>query len=272
MRIGLIQTRGIGDIIIALPIAEYLSNLGHEIIWPIDSKFLPSFTDAAPQIHFRPVMSEAGGDMASNSYFVNEPAAILRHERCETTLTLYSRFREPGVVRDPALAASLKFDEYKYAVAGVPFIEKWRLSIRRNTARERALYDRVAPTLPYACIHLEGSNVSISNDEVSALTGGLPVVRISPETNNIFDWLLVIEKAARLIMIDSCYSNLVEQLGFTTQKHLLLRSPCGSTPVYKNGWRFVPSRAAVAPNPPRSPPQSDTPTKNLLSINYSIKS
>jgi len=249
MRIGLVQTRGIGDIIIALPIASYLINRGHEIFWPIDGRFLQSFADAAPQIHFRPVTPRGNGDRAPASFFVDEPLAILKSEGCDVTLPLYSYFSRAGVVVNPALAAHLKFDEYKYAVAGVPFAEKWRLEIRRNADRERALYDRMVPSEPYACLHLEASDIAISTDAVKALTGGLPVVRISPQTEIIFDWLLVIEKASHLIMLDSCYSNIVEQLGFKNQKHLLLRSPRELTPVYKNGWTFVHKRAAVAPTP-----------------------
>lgn len=244
MRIGLVQTRGIGDIIIALPIANYLANRGHQILWPIDARFLSSFAAAAPYVRFLPVSGGDDNGKSPDSYFVHDPIALLNSESCEITLPLYSFFTGPGMPPNAALANHLKFDEYKYAVAGVPFAEKWQLSIRRNADRELALYDRLALSPPYACLHVDGSNIAVSPDAVNSLAGGMPVVQISPRTDNIFDWLLVIEKASHLIMIDSCYSNLVEQLGFTTPKHLLLRSPCALTPVYKNGWTFMLMRAA----------------------------
>jgi len=38
MQIGLIQTRGIGDIIIALPIADFFTAKGYKVTWPIDAE------------------------------------------------------------------------------------------------------------------------------------------------------------------------------------------------------------------------------------------
>lgn len=102
MRIGLVQTRGIGDIIIALPIAQSFVNDGHEVFWPIDSRFVSSFQAAA----------------------------------------------------------------------------------LREVAR------------------------------------GLPIVEIRSLTDSVFDWLRVIERASCLLMIDSCYANLVEQLGIQVRKCL----------------------------------------------------
>jgi hypothetical protein len=264
MRIGLIQTRGIGDIIIALPIANYLVNQGHEIFWPIDARFLASFANAAPHIQFRPVAGGDDKDKDSDSYFVHDPLAILKSESCESILPLYSFYTGPGRLPNAALDSHLKFDEYKYAVAGVPFAEKWQLSLRRNADRERALYDRLVPSRPYACVHLEGSDLTVSADAVKALTGDLPVVQISPQSDDIFDWLVIIERAAHLIMIDSCFSNLVEQLGLKNPKHLLLRSPCALTPVYKNDWTFLLMRAAGTTGP--FPKQ----TKSSVSVHYSV--
>jgi len=40
-------------------------------------------------------------------------------------------------------------------------------------------------------------------------------------------------------MIDSCFSNLVEQLNLPMEKYFVLRSPMQYTPVMKNGWIFL---------------------------------
>jgi hypothetical protein len=57
-RIGFIQTRGIGDIIIALPIADAFIEQGCEVYWPIDAAFVSAFAAAKPEVRFLPV---AGG-------------------------------------------------------------------------------------------------------------------------------------------------------------------------------------------------------------------
>jgi hypothetical protein len=83
--------------------------------------------------------------------------------------------------------------------------------------------------------------------DLKGLPAGTPVVQIRPISDNVFDWLQVVERAAHIVMIDSCYSNLVEQLGIQTTKHLLLRSPCAFTPVYRNGWTFTSLPGQAAP-------------------------
>jgi hypothetical protein len=52
MKIGLIQSRGLGHIIIALPIARYFVDRGNEVLWPIHEEFVPSFRHAAPYVEF----------------------------------------------------------------------------------------------------------------------------------------------------------------------------------------------------------------------------
>jgi hypothetical protein len=58
-------------------------------------------------------------------------------------------------------------------------------------------------------------------------------------TDNIFDWLLILEKANLLILIDSCFANLVEQLNMPNTKIFGFRSEIAFTPVLKNRWRFA---------------------------------
>src|SRR5262249_43239180 len=55
MQIGLIQTRGIGDIIIALPIAKHLVDQGHTVVWPIYAPYVRPFQEAAPYVEFLPL-------------------------------------------------------------------------------------------------------------------------------------------------------------------------------------------------------------------------
>jgi hypothetical protein len=53
------------------------------------------------------------------------------------------------------------------------------------------------------------------------------------------DWLLTLERASKLILIDSCFANLVEQMNLTNDKAVILKNSVAHTPVFKNGWRFL---------------------------------
>lgn len=230
-KLGLIQSRGLGDIIIALPIARYFAQRGWHVVWPIDQRFLPSFVDAVDYVEFLPLQFEQTLDG-----FLMTPMRMLKERGCEKIIPLYSCLT--GVsISNPAYFNSLKFDEYKYAIAGVPFGEKWNLQIKRNPEREQALYDRVVRADRYVVRQLEGSNFRAEID--GALTRQYEqVVDIEPVTDNIFDWLLILEKAAALVMIDSCFANLVDQLGFSAEKTFILRSEVRFTPVLRGNWHI----------------------------------
>ena len=238
-RIGLIQTRGIGDIIIALPIAQEFLDRGDEVHWPIDRRFFSAFQAAEPAVHFIPVDPPADdSEAAEQPYLYDMPLRLLKDLRCDTIFTLYS-FRRGFAVASEALAASLKFDEYKYAIAGVPFSRKWTLRLTRNLERERALHDSLNVRQPYVCVHSEGSNIHATIQPNPQWLAGRAVVSIRPLTDNPFDWLSTLEGADHLLLLDSCFSNLVEQLNLPNPKSLVLRSPMRFTPVMKNGWTFI---------------------------------
>jgi hypothetical protein len=46
MKIGIVQTRGLGDVVIAVPLAMWYADRGCEVLWPIDSEFIASFAFA----------------------------------------------------------------------------------------------------------------------------------------------------------------------------------------------------------------------------------
>jgi hypothetical protein len=230
-RVGLIQTRGIGDIIIALPIADFFLQRGFEVIWPIDEKFLPAFRSAKPEVNFLGVPLDEG-------LMFDTPLRLLQQHGCDPIFSLYS-YLSIKKVYDERLARSLKFDEYKYAITGVPFSQKWDLKLHRNPQHEQALFDRLKITGPYICTHDTGSDRKFDLPLPQDWIGNRQVIRIEPLTDNPFDWLLTLERAERLVLLDSCFSNLVEQLNLPNEKYLILRSPAAFTPVMKNGWRFL---------------------------------
>ncbi len=235
MRIGLIQTRGIGDIVIALPIAAWHLRQGHEVPWPVDAQWLPFLQAAAPQVSFLPVDAALRGTLA---YMLDEPRRLLQAQGCDKIVSLYSYVKGRADLVEPRLAGSLKFDEYKYAVAGVPFAEKWALQLVRDRPAEQRLIERLGLSGPYAVVHDQGSNFRFDIQIPAAVSAQLQVVRIEPLTVNPFDWIGVLEGASMLAMIDSCFSNLVEQMDLGRNRHFFLRSAVGFTPVFRNAWTF----------------------------------
>jgi len=233
-KVAFIQTGGIGDLIMILPIADYYEEQGWEIVWPIDERRVTMFQGIKPSIKFLPV---AGWPVMDRRYFFDEPLRMLADQKCEKTINFYMPILGLNFP-DPRLAASLKLDEYKYAIASVPFGRKWNLKYDRDMKRERALYDSLEIKGPYVCVHDEGGNIQIPIRLPSEIEKEFQVIRVSWKTDSIFDWLLTFERASKLFFIDSCFANLVEQMQVRVEKHLMLRSAAIYTPVYRSGWTF----------------------------------
>ncbi|MFA5263750.1 MAG: hypothetical protein WC378_07970 [Opitutaceae bacterium] len=238
-KIGLIQSRGIGDIIIALPIAKYYRDRGCEVFWPIDERFLPSFSQSVDYVNFIPFKFDN-----TLQTFVHTPMDILKKAGCEKIVTLYS-YMSGTTTGNKAFFNSLKFDEYKYAIAGVPFREKWNLSIKRDPEREARLHTELVKQEDFIVVHRRGSNFQV-NINIPQKFKQCQCIEIGEKTDNIFDWLGILEKARLLIMIDSCFSNLVEQLGFENEKLYVLRSDVRFTPVLRNNWRYYGDASSLA--------------------------
>lgn len=236
-KIGLIQTRGLGDIIISAPIAMYYIDRGCEVYWPIDSEFIFSFQCAFPKIKFIAINKERTGSSTAD-YFYNEPLNELNRNSCDVIFCLYS-YLTGFNLQQPRLQTSLSFDVYKYAVAKVPFKEKWNFNPVRNKQREQKLFQilNINSDTKYNLIHDVGSDFSL-NIESFIENKELKSIKISALTDNIFDWIGVIEKAAKVYFIDSVYSNLTEQLNISVNKKLFLRSPSPMTPVFINNWEI----------------------------------
>lgn len=232
-RVGFIQTGGIGDLIMILPIADYFEEQGWEVVWPIDEKFVPMFQRAKPLIRFLPV---EGSPSDARPYYLDQPLRLIEESSCEKTVVFYLNFLGINIA-DTRLSKSLKTDEYKYAIAGVPLKQKWNLDYERDVAREEALFDSLQIDGPYICVHEEASSLSVPMP--AGTDENCRVIKVEPLTDSVFDWRLTFERASRLIFIESCFANLVEQLRLPVEKDLVLRTVSGFTPVYRSGWNFT---------------------------------
>lgn len=243
MRIGLLQSRGLGDIVIGLPIAQYYLDQGHTVYWPICEEFVSHFQDSAPQIKWISVPTDTRGD-----YYWNTPQRLLALAGVDEIIPLYQSLTSHPELQTPEFQIT-KFDQIKYHRAGVPFLNKWRLaeSITRNPTREQELYNRVVKSEHYIVAHLEGSSHRASID----LTALLPdptwqIVLIEPLTDSIFDWLTVLERAEAIVTVDSVYANIVDQMSIGTDRYFIPRSHIHLTPVLGNTWTVMEPEPDVA--------------------------
>lgn len=266
---GLIQLRGAGDIIIGLPIAKFIYNLGHEVYWVIDEHFHKSFQYAAPYINFIPLKPQ--GNIHGNIYneFWHEaPTRLLKEAGCEEIISfpfeecrfgsqiqLENRFdnRFAQKARELDLSSFLTFDQFKYAVAGVPFREKWNLDIRRDFEREQEFYKKIVGRKEkYIVIHNEAAmgtfkcEITDTNFLESLFGKGIGIIKIEALSDSVFDWTTIIERSSGFIGLDSFFVNLVEQLELPIRKIFLRRSPVFFTPILRNEWEYLPLNFRVA--------------------------
>ena len=236
--IAFIQSRGLGDLFIALPIAGWYKDRGHTVYWPICEEFYPTMSQCAPWVNWIRLKTDPQG-----KFFYDAPKLALKYivpeDRHINLMQFLSNRPEDS---DPDIFPILKFDQYKYAVAGVPFLWKWKLAdyIARNPVAEDALYNKLVKKSRYIVAHLAGSDRRVELDFTEVERQGVQVIRIEEGfTDNALDWLRIIKGAEALYMIDSCYSNLVDQLGITVEKTFIRRSKMDLTPVLGGEWNYM---------------------------------
>lgn len=237
-KLGIIQSRGLGDIIIALPIARYYADQGYDIIWPICDVFMPNVERHIPWVQWVPVPIDSRG-----RFFYDEPMLRLKNLKCDEIMCLYQALTGHNF-HDEKYFQYTKFDQYKYIQSGVPFLNKWRLAecITRDPQAEQTLAERLAidPAQPYAVVHLQGSDHMASFD-FGMIPQGWRVVEIEEGlTSSVFDWIPIIDRADSIVMVDSVMANLTDQLGLGEDRYFIQRSHIGLTPVLGQHWTWIP--------------------------------
>jgi hypothetical protein len=230
-KLGIVLPGNIGDIIISLPIAKYYHDKGYEIHWPIYNIIIENFKNHITYVNFYPLNIQ-------NFNPIEESFKILKEKKCEI---LDISFTSPGSWGNENSKRfldqdELRFDEFRYKLANVPFDEKWNLSFDRILNREELLFNKLVKK-EFCLIHLQGSDVR--KDIKIANEKDHQIIEIKPETNSIFDWLKIIENAKALVMIDSCFANLIEQFNIKTKKFFIKRSQPKTTPTLRNDWILI---------------------------------
>lgn len=234
-KLGIIQSRGLGDIIIALPIAHHYYKQDWDIYWPICEEFYGSVKETASWVNWIPIPTDTGG------FFYDVPMERLRNLKVENAICLYQALTGHSELAGRQEFQITKFDQVKYHAASVPFLEKWNLDqcIKRFPKREQALKDKlnIKDNEPYVVVHTEGSDHTASYNP-SWIPEGWKIVEVKPVTNSIFDWLGILEGAEAIIAVDSIISNLVDQLKITetVDCYFIPRSHIHLTPVLGGTW------------------------------------
>ena len=233
---GIIQSRGLGDIIIALPIAWYYHLQGRKVIWPVCEEFYGSVKDSAPWVEWVSIPADNLG-----KFFYERPCEEFKKRNCTEWICLYQSLTGRPELSGRAFFQIQKFDEHKYTAAQVPFTYKWRLKecIKRNHIREQALYDRVVKNSNYCVVHLKGSSYQTKPD-LSHIPKDWQIIDVDQYiTGNIFDWLTILEKAQALIALDSVIANLVDQMDIDIDKYWIPRSHIHLTPILGSVWTIL---------------------------------
>ena len=233
-KLGIIQSRGLGDIIIALPIAKHYTDEGWHVHWPVCEQWVEQLTLAAPYVKWIPITPDPG------AFFYDIPLERLRNFRCDEILCLYQALTNHPEFSEVPYFQHTSFDRYKYIRANVPFLKKWTLSecITRDRNREQALYDRIVKNPNYAVLHLESSEQKINMDFSDFIPADWQTVHITPE-GTLFDWLTILEGAQALIMTDSSFANLVDQMNIATEKYFIPQHHIQLTPVHGQEWNWI---------------------------------
>ena len=249
---GIIQSRGLGDIIIALPIARHYYDQGDEIVWPICAEFYASVKDTAPWVNWVSIETDPQGD-----FFLKTPLSIFAKWGVDPdeALYLYQYLNSNPELTDPEQFNILKFDQYKYAVAGVPFIKKWDLGrcVARSNEREMALKDQLSKAYdlqqPFCVAHLTGSNARVDTDIVRAfIDPAVGIINVDLHlTDCVFDWIGILERAHSIVCLDSVFANMVDQLAINKPAlYWIRRSSWDLTPVQGQSWTIVPTNLPIA--------------------------
>jgi hypothetical protein len=239
---GIILPGKIGDIIICLPIAKHFYDSGYEVYWPVYIELIENFKDYVDYVNFIPTKSN---DRISESFH------LLKELNCEI---LDLSFTSPGSWHNENTkhyqTQNLRsFDEFRYFLSDVNFDKKWNLNIQRHYDREERLYNNLVNKSKYALIQKYSSDTAMSkNIDISNYDG--QIIEIKPYTKSVFDWLTLIEKAERLLLIESCFNNLIDQLRIKNNKQILvlkqgyygdnlLNGQPKGLPVLKNNWTII---------------------------------
>jgi hypothetical protein len=239
-RIGFIQSRGLGDLIIALPIAKEYTRRGYEVYWPVCEPFYQQMMRVAPWVKWIEVPVDANG-----AFFYENPHKQLSALGVTEELWLYQYLSSHPDRTNKSHFAQFKFDQYKYAQAEVPFGKKWELKecLELDPAAQDRLYAQEVKQERYMVYQGQASDLSYDID-LSIIEEGVQCIELRElDGYSVFDWIKIIEGAETIILIDSVFANLIDQLSLNpaADKYYMRKwnRRVDGNPVLLGNWTYV---------------------------------
>tara|TARA_A100001388_G_C28679999_1_gene455871 strand:+ start:67 stop:828 length:762 start_codon:yes stop_codon:yes gene_type:complete len=235
-KLGIIQSRGLGDIHIALPIAFFYKQRGYEIHWPIYEKWLDQMKHYVTWVNWIPLQLNSN---EGHKFFFEEPLQILNEKKIDKIYCLYSFLNTKLDLSKELYFPFVSFDRFKYLKSEVPFYYKWKLSecIVRDRKREQIIYDKYVTNEKYVVTHLKASNHTADFDR-SIIPSDHDLIEVSDD-GYVLDWLKTIENAKMIIMTDSVMANIVDQLMIGKKKYFLQKNNIFFTPNLNSNWEWI---------------------------------
>ena len=232
-KLGIIQPGRLGDLIICLPAAKYLSEKGYKVYWPVFDKYVKMFEEVVDYVNFLPV--------SDNVYTcIKESYKALSDNNVELIKDIAATFPDSTSTEMYVALGDGKeqpFDLFKYNLLSVPIEEKWNFKINRNYIEEEKLYNKLVKNKKYAVVNLKHSRGKL-NYKFDFKDGQLIEMN---ENYSIFYWLKILEEATTIALVESSISNLVEQLNISNKKILFKKEDNHfmKLPVMKNEWKII---------------------------------
>ena len=235
-KLGIIQSRGLGDIHIALPIAFFYKKKGYEIYWPIYEKWIEQMTHYASWVNWIPLKEYPD---KIHEFYYEWPLQKLKEIKVNKIYCLYSFLRTKLELSKEPYYHFVSFDRFKYLKSNVPFNYKWKLNecIKRDHQREQEIYDKYVKNEKYVVTHLKASD-HIADFDRTIIPSGFDMIEIKDD-GYVLDWLKVIEKSQMIIMTDSVMANITDQLMIGKKKYFLQKKNIFFTPILNSNWEWI---------------------------------
>jgi len=220
--IKILQVGRMGDIIVCLPIAKHYFDLGYTIIWPVCSEYI-SVSDYVKYVNFIDIGSISDTNICD---LYNTQKNIVDYDVLDLSIGFGNYELDTNWI-----GSKLRFDEWKYKIANVPFSKKFNLEITRIPEKENNLVSSIQKN-NYIVTHSHGTRGSYNFNIHNA-------IEISPiEGYSVFDWLKVIELSNHIYCVDSCIANLINQLDIKVNNRSFrpYRPLVVFPPVLKDDW------------------------------------
>lgn len=197
----------IGDIIITLPIAYKIHQEGYEVHWPLWPDIYTHFNKGHfPYVKFHDICK----DNTCNQR-IKQACVQYGWELLDLSFTNTSSWDNENTKRYLE-QDTMSFDQFRYYLANVDFEEKWNLKIERQYDREEKLWDKISPQEKYIFYEYSSSDYCAKNVDPRATRKIRSVYPYRELTDCVFDYLKIIENAEELILVESCFTNLIDQL------------------------------------------------------------